>query len=73
MRTLVVVLQLAIFCAASSIPDPTVEISDGPVRGKAEFSRLGKAYLAFKGIPYAKPPVKELRFKVNAFICSCIL
>ena len=39
-----------------------------PVQGKIQGERVdyefGQYYYAFKGIPYAKPPVKDLRFKV---------
>ncbi|KAJ8682870.1 hypothetical protein QAD02_018662 [Eretmocerus hayati] len=41
----------------------TVETCSGKVRGCVEQSILGEDYHAFKGIPYAKPPVGELRFQ----------
>lgn len=47
-----------------------VNISEGTVQGKeltaSSFSR--KKYFAFQGIPYAQPPVGNLRFKVNFLI-----
>lgn len=42
-----------------------VETPIGPIRGKTLTTLLaGKSYNAFKGIPYAEPPVGKLRFKV---------
>ena len=35
----------------------------GLVRGRVAKSAAGKHYVAFKGIPYARPPVGELRFE----------
>jgi carboxylesterase type B len=35
----------------------------GPIRGQLVTSELGKQVCAFFGIPYAKPPVGDLRFK----------
>ncbi|XP_049873481.1 venom carboxylesterase-6-like [Pectinophora gossypiella] len=42
---------------------PIVEIADGSVRGGWEESTNGRKYAIFEGIPFAKPPVGELRFK----------
>lgn len=40
--------------------------SYGPVKGfKMNASSFGYQYISFQGIPYAKPPVNELRFKVS--------
>lgn len=41
-----------------------VQIEQGKLRGVVCENNEGK-YLAFKGIPYAKPPVGKLRFKVS--------
>lgn len=44
----------------------TVVTENGAVRGRLELSFLHKMpFYSFKGIPYAQPPVGELRFKVN--------
>lgn len=43
----------------------TIETENGAVRGKLDRTFLqNMPYYAFKGIPYAKPPIGELRFKV---------
>uniref|UniRef100_A0A1B6C6S0 Carboxylic ester hydrolase n=3 Tax=Clastoptera arizonana TaxID=38151 RepID=A0A1B6C6S0_9HEMI len=42
----------------------TVQISQGYLKGKVSSSYMyGYDFVSFKGIPYAKPPVGELRFK----------
>ncbi|XP_063989887.1 esterase B1-like isoform X2 [Diachasmimorpha longicaudata] len=40
-----------------------VEIDTGKLKGSKETSVSGREYVAFKGIPYAEPPVGELRFE----------
>lgn len=43
-----------------------VETESGRVRGRKNYTLYeSKAFYAFKGIPYARAPVEELRFKVN--------
>ena len=37
----------------------------GQVRGSEMTSEAGRSFYAFRGIPYAKPPVGELRFSVR--------
>lgn len=37
----------------------------GKVRGKKTISALNTEYINFLGIPYAKKPIGELRFKVS--------
>merc|ERR1711936_327180 len=59
-------LFLAIFLASVATvtlgEDVTVNLSKGKLRGARLDYDFGQYYYAFKGIPYAKPPVKELRF-----------
>ncbi|KAF2902140.1 hypothetical protein ILUMI_04048 [Ignelater luminosus] len=40
-----------------------VNISQGALKGKYQKTWKGRAFSAFTGIPYAKPPVGDLRFK----------
>ena len=40
-----------------------VETKSGVIRGSKMKSKKGKKILAFRGIPYGKPPTGELRFK----------
>lgn len=37
----------------------------GSLSGSYFTSRSGRPFVAFRGIPYAKPPVDDLRFKVH--------
>lgn len=42
-----------------------VETKQGQVRGQIEISRGGRNFYAFYGIPYAEPPIGELRLEVS--------
>jgi carboxylesterase type B len=43
---------------------PEITIDQGKLRGTVATDYDGKEYFRFQGIPYAKPPIGELRFKV---------
>ncbi|XP_046628343.1 esterase E4-like [Neodiprion virginianus] len=43
--------------------NPVVEVKQGLLRGATVESVIGGSYIAFKGIPYAAPPVGNLRFR----------
>lgn len=42
-----------------------VKISDGILEGEKVTNEISGTYYSFKGIPYAAPPVGDLRFKVS--------
>uniref|UniRef100_A0A336K9Q0 carboxylesterase n=1 Tax=Culicoides sonorensis TaxID=179676 RepID=A0A336K9Q0_CULSO len=42
---------------------PQVYTSNGYVQGTVEETETGKQYFAYRGIPYAKPPIHDLRFE----------
>lgn len=45
--------------------NPVVEVNNGKLMGKKSLDYDGQDYFSFQGIPYAKPPVGELRLKVS--------
>lgn len=45
-----------------------VKVEDGFLRGEEAVSKNGRKYYEFCGIPYAAPPVGDLRFKVCIFL-----
>jgi hypothetical protein len=51
--------------AASSQNAPTVHVQQGTLKGTYLTSRYGRKFAAFQGIPYAQPPIGDLRFKVR--------
>lgn len=49
----------------SQVEDIEVRAKEGTLKGTLLKSRNGKNYRAFYGIPFAKPPIGDLRFEVN--------
>lgn len=47
--------------------EPIVQTQLGALKGRIAEDYNGKSYYSFQGIPYAKPPLGELRFKVSFF------
>lgn len=45
--------------------EPVISVDQGKLRGKTVNVDDGFTYYSFQGIPYAKPPIGELRFKVH--------
>lgn len=45
-----------------------VKTRQGQLRGKKVTTANGFAYYSFQGIPYAKPPIGALRFKVSSIL-----
>lgn len=48
----------------------TITIAQGTLLGGKSKSRNGTEYRSFLGIPYAKPPVGQLRFQVGLIILN---
>jgi hypothetical protein len=64
--------------AASPHNAPTVHVQQGTLRGTYLTSRFGRKFAAFQGIPYAQPPIGDLRFKVRVIYfkvskCYCCI
>jgi acetylcholinesterase len=51
--------------AAVTLADDIIVLKQGSVKGHRLTSRKGREIFAFQGIPYAEPPVGELRFQVS--------
>nr|CAH7738335.1 unnamed protein product [Callosobruchus chinensis] len=49
-----------------NMTEPLVTVEQGVLRGCVKTSLNDEEFLSFQGIPYAKPPVGQLRFKVSA-------
>lgn len=45
--------------------EPIVKLPQGNVIGQVKQSYYGRNFSSFEGIPYAKPPIGELRFEVR--------
>ena len=54
----------AVFLPGARDDLPLVEVDQGPVRGQNWKSRSGRTYHSLLGLPYAKPPVGDRRFKL---------
>lgn len=57
-----VLLAVAVGVADSAL---RVVTEGGRIEGKAETSINGRTFHSFYGIPYARPPIGEYRFKVK--------
>lgn len=62
------VLFLSLFPSIWGDEPLIITIKQGKLRGSKYKSRNGTEYRSFLGIPYAKPPIGELRFQVISII-----
>lgn len=49
-----------------------VVVQQGKLKGKTGTDYSGNTFYSFQGIPYAKPPTGNLRFKVIPISCVCM-
>lgn len=65
-------VSIAVICIAKTDEDieyKTVDTNNGKVRGIRKTSLIKEVnFYSFKGIPYARSPTRELRFKVSFFL-----
>jgi hypothetical protein len=57
----IIISSLGIYHSSS----PVVETKLGSVQGIVSASRDGREFYEYRNIPFAKPPVEELRFEVS--------
>jgi len=63
MRTHKALVTLVATLAITAAEDITVTTTKGRLRGERVDADMGQYYYAFKGVPYAKSPTKDLRFQ----------
>lgn len=63
--------MISIALLIGSVNTIQVTIEEGIVEGAIIENRYGNPYYSFKGIPYAEPPLGDLRFKVS-FYSYCV-
>lgn len=61
----VIVMSRFLVRRFSKMVDTIVETGNGKLRGIIKENFKGEKFHGFLGIPYAKPPVGDLRFKVS--------
>lgn len=60
-----ILLESILIGSIFATSDPIVQIKNGTIQGSFMKSRKGREFSAFRGIPYALPPLGELRFEVS--------
>ena len=71
--TAALLVLFGLSASALASEEVVVKTSKGEVRGVRVDSDKGFYYYSFRGIRYAQPPVKELRFKVcYIYIFLCV-
>lgn len=61
----IIVINILIYVATCSISAPEAQIPQGTLKGQYLRTSNNRKISAFTGIPYAKPPVGDLRFEVG--------
>lgn len=69
-----VLAGLVNLCICHDFKTVQVKLKQGDLSGKEEITLFKKQkYYSFKGIPFAKPPIGELRFKVKYLILAKLI
>lgn len=66
MKSIPILLSIWCLCGSSIVfgeKSPIVQTKNGTLEGTFMLSRKGRQFASFRGIPYAQPPVGELRFE----------
>ncbi|XP_063618830.1 juvenile hormone esterase-like [Cydia splendana] len=63
MRQILVPSAALLLFVVQGTADVVVEVNEGTLEGTYEQNEYGGSFYSFKGIPYALPPVGDLRFK----------
>lgn len=70
-RTIFLFVISVHFCSSfQDTEDLTIRINDGQILGRYMTSESGRTIKAFMGIPFASPPVGNLRFKAPQKVAS---
>lgn len=63
---LTIVLPMCMILVNCDADLKEIDIDSGRIRGKRSLTLFNeKPYYSFRGIPFAQPPIKDLRFKVR--------
>ena len=66
-KVFVLVLTLLVLCHARTSEKLKVQLPDGSrIVGRYLTSLTGRGIRSFLGVPYAEPPINDLRFKVSS-------
>jgi carboxylesterase type B len=52
-------------CYVNMVETVIIRVAQGSLRGQKVKTKTGGTYYSFHAIPYAKPPVGPLRFRVS--------
>lgn len=74
LRSLIAFIWLiTILISVTKAQEPLLEISQGVLQGSVFQNRDGGTLYGFRRIPYAQPPIDDLRFKVNKILTYLLL